>query len=107
MRKNVNFFNLMRLCTLHGNGGEIDGCDDNIDNNVTPNDKKAKITLYYDDVSFALISKLIGELWWVFNEFEIDGFFLFVSEGNDDQPFVVDEKKKPDYDINLYLYSVS
>ncbi|XP_065219429.1 solute carrier family 12 member 4 isoform X3 [Planococcus citri] len=27
------------------------------------------------------------------------------KEGNDDQPFVVDEKKKPDYDINLYLYS--
>lgn len=33
--------------------------------------------------------------------------FPFVSDGNDDQPFSVDEKKKPDYDINLYLYSVS
>ena len=33
-------------------------------------------------------------------------FFLYVSEGNDDQPFVAHEKK-PDYDINLYLYSVS
>lgn len=31
----------------------------------------------------------------------------FVSEGNDDQSFVADEKKKPDYDINLYLYSVN
>ena len=31
---------------------------------------------------------------------------FYVSENNDDQPFVAHEKK-PDYDINLYLYSVS